>query len=186
MRLGAVTAQHPHTRRCGGAPTEGSPLAAAEEGLHGGHQRSDGMALGKVRVRGRSAAGVGQGEGGDSGAAAGGEVREALQLGLGEEEFINWGLEKKGLGRGALTGNGGGGGFTMRFWRGGALQLTATVSQRSARERQPAALLWTIGGAWEQQGGEGGGLVGQLQYRSTEDKGDGAAHPSLGEKGKKG
>jgi hypothetical protein len=32
----------------------------------------------------------------------------------------------------------------------------------------------------------GGGLVGQLQYRSTEDKRGGAAHPSLGEKGKKG
>jgi hypothetical protein len=36
----------------GGAPTEGSPTATAEEGFRGGHQRSEGMAPGKARVMG--------------------------------------------------------------------------------------------------------------------------------------
>jgi hypothetical protein len=34
----------------GGALAEGSPVAGAEDGLHGGYQRSYGMASGKVRV----------------------------------------------------------------------------------------------------------------------------------------
>jgi hypothetical protein len=48
--LDAVTAQRPRGQRRGGAPAEGSPAAAAGEGLHCGHQRSDGIVSGKVRV----------------------------------------------------------------------------------------------------------------------------------------
>jgi hypothetical protein len=50
--LGAVTARRVCSGRRSGASVEGSPAAAVEEGLHGGHQRSEGMASGMARETG--------------------------------------------------------------------------------------------------------------------------------------
>jgi hypothetical protein len=47
--LGVVIAQHACLRRHGGTSAEGSPAGMAEEGLHGGHQRSEGRTPGVAR-----------------------------------------------------------------------------------------------------------------------------------------
>jgi hypothetical protein len=49
---GAVTAQWPRARWRGGTPAEGSPTAAAEEGLHGSLERRVGKAPAKVKGHG--------------------------------------------------------------------------------------------------------------------------------------
>jgi hypothetical protein len=47
--LGAVITQHACLGRRGGTSTEGSAAGTAEEGLHGGHQRSEGRTPGVAR-----------------------------------------------------------------------------------------------------------------------------------------